>query len=70
VPPNSDAYIELEAGLTDLLKFDGFGSHQISKLVILLFTDSKYLKKICKKTRMNSEQTGEDIFQKRHRLVC
>jgi hypothetical protein len=22
------------------------------------------------KTRMNSEQTGEDIFQKQHRLVC
>jgi hypothetical protein len=38
--------------------------HQISKPVILLFIDSKYLKnkKICKKTRMNSEQTGEDIF--------
>jgi hypothetical protein len=27
-------------------------------------------KKKCKKTRMNSEQAGEDIFQKRHRLVC
>jgi hypothetical protein len=29
-------------------KFDGFGPHQISKLVILLFTDLKYLKKIKK----------------------
>jgi hypothetical protein len=26
------------------LKFDRFGPHQISKSVILLFTDSKYLK--------------------------
>jgi hypothetical protein len=47
----------------NLLKFDGFGPHQISKLVILLFMDSKYLKnKKYVKTRMNSEQTGEDIF--------
>jgi hypothetical protein len=29
----------------NMLKFDGFGSHQISKSAILLFTDSKYLKK-------------------------
>jgi hypothetical protein len=33
----------------DSSKFDGFGPHQISKSAILLFTDSKYLKKICKK---------------------
>jgi hypothetical protein len=48
----------------NLLNFDGFSPHRISKLVILLFTDSKYLKKNKKyiKTRMNSEQTGEDIF--------
>jgi hypothetical protein len=47
-------------------------SRRISKSVILLFTDSKYLenKKICKKTRMNYEQIGEDIFQKRHLLIC
>jgi hypothetical protein len=51
--------------------FDGFGRHRISKPTILLFTDSKYFKnKKCKKTRMNSKQIGEDIFQKRHHLVC
>jgi hypothetical protein len=49
-----------------LLKFDRFGPHQISKSAILLFTDSKYLKnkKICKKTRINFDQTDEDIFSK------
>jgi hypothetical protein len=50
--------------------------HQIHKPVILVFINSKILEnnkksvKICKTTRMDSEQTDEDIFQKQHHLVC
>jgi hypothetical protein len=51
--------MQLIPGLTNSVNFIEIRRiqfHQISKSVILLFIDSKYLKiKICLKTRMNSE---------------
>jgi hypothetical protein len=46
---HSRAWLTNLVNFTDIFKFDGFDSHRISKSVILLFMDSKYLKKYVKK---------------------
>jgi hypothetical protein len=52
-----------------LPKFIGFGPTEFqNRRFYCLWIQN--IQKICKKTRMNFEQIGEDIFQKRHRLVC